>query len=72
MFFSGEVIEYGAVNFPELKMGHKTEDSKSVQSVGNSRMLHRSALIETLNLKAVVEYDLQKCMRKFLLEMLQI
>lgn len=63
VFITGDIIEHGALNFPELRMGinNSNEDSPScVQSVGNSRTLHKSALIEALNLKAAVEYDLKK------------
>lgn len=48
----------------ELGVGsasHST-DSLDVHSVGNSQTLRETAIIEALNLKAAVEYDVKNCM----------
>lgn len=38
-----------------------TTEGIDVHSVGNTLVLHQSALIEAFNLKAAIEYDLKKC-----------
>uniref|UniRef100_A0A3Q2PRZ4 Tetratricopeptide repeat protein 30 n=1 Tax=Fundulus heteroclitus TaxID=8078 RepID=A0A3Q2PRZ4_FUNHE len=43
---------------PELDVGVKTEGI-DVHSVGNSLVLHQSALIEAFNLKAAIEYQMK-------------
>ena len=50
-------------NLLELGVGaaaHST-DSLDVHSVGNSQTLQETAIIEALNLKAAVEYDIKNC-----------
>ena len=53
-----EIIERGINEHPELNVGMKT-DGIDVKSVGNSLVLHESALVEAFNLKAAIEYQLQ-------------
>ncbi|XP_028310276.1 tetratricopeptide repeat protein 30A-like [Gouania willdenowi] len=54
----GEIIERGIREHPELSVGMTTEGI-DVHSVGNTLVLHQSALIEAFNLKAAVEYQLK-------------
>lgn len=49
--------------FPELGVGMTTEGIE-VKSVGNTLVLHETALIEAFNLKAAIEYQLKKCESK--------
>lgn len=44
----------------ELGVGMTTEGIE-VKSVGNTLVLHETALIEAFNLKAAIEYQLKKC-----------
>lgn len=46
--------------FPELSVGMTTEGI-DIHSVGNTLVLHQTALIEAFNLKAAVEYQLKNC-----------
>lgn len=46
---------------PELSVGMTTEGI-DVHSVGNTLVLHQTALIEAFNLKAAIEYQLKNCM----------
>ena len=32
-----------------------------VRSVGNTKLLHKTALVEAFNLKAAIEYQLKNC-----------
>ena len=43
---------------PELSVGMQTEGI-DVRSVGNSALLHETALVEAFNLKAAIEYQLK-------------
>ncbi|KAK3520868.1 hypothetical protein QTP70_034870 [Hemibagrus guttatus] len=54
-----EIIEHGIQEHPELGVGMTTEGIE-VKSVGNTLVLHESALIEAFNLKAAIEYQLKK------------
>uniref|UniRef100_A0A3Q2CFI5 Tetratricopeptide repeat protein 30 n=1 Tax=Cyprinodon variegatus TaxID=28743 RepID=A0A3Q2CFI5_CYPVA len=53
-----EIIERGIREHPELDVGLKTEGIDD-HSVGNSLVLHQSALIEAFNLKAASKYQLK-------------
>ncbi|VVC98628.1 unnamed protein product [Leptidea sinapis] len=52
------VIEKGIRDHPELSVGMQAENSE-VKSVGNSLILHETALIEVFNLKSAIEYQLK-------------
>uniref|UniRef100_A0A8C6MKA8 Tetratricopeptide repeat protein 30 n=1 Tax=Nothobranchius furzeri TaxID=105023 RepID=A0A8C6MKA8_NOTFU len=52
------IIEKGIQDHPELSIGMKTEGI-DMHSVGNTLVLHESALIEAFNLKAAIEYQLK-------------
>uniref|UniRef100_A0A7N6AB73 Tetratricopeptide repeat protein 30 n=1 Tax=Anabas testudineus TaxID=64144 RepID=A0A7N6AB73_ANATE len=53
-----EIIERGIREHPELSVGMTTEGI-DVHSVGNTLVLHQTALIEAFNLKAAIEYQLK-------------
>ena len=53
-----EIIERGVREHPELSVGSNT-DGIEVRSVGNTQILHETALIEAFNLKAAIEYTLK-------------
>ncbi|XP_013888312.1 intraflagellar transport protein 70A isoform X2 [Austrofundulus limnaeus] len=53
-----DIIERGITEHPELSIGLKTEGI-DVHSVGNTLVLHETALIEAFNLKAAIEYQLK-------------
>ena len=53
-----EIIERGIRQHPELNVGMTTEGI-DVRSVGNTKALHDTALIEAFNLKAAIEYNLK-------------
>eukprot|EP00794_Sanderia_malayensis_P009076 gene9076-10045_t len=53
-----DIIEKGIREHPELSVGMTTEGIE-VRSVGNTRILHETALIEAFNLKAAIEYQLK-------------
>lgn len=53
-----DIIEKGIREHPELSVGMTTEGIE-VRSVGNTRVLHETALIEAFNLKAAIEYQLK-------------
>ena len=53
-----EIIEHGVREHPELSVGSNT-DGIEVRSVGNTQILHETALIEAFNLKAAIEYTLK-------------
>ncbi|XP_068193471.1 intraflagellar transport protein 70A isoform X2 [Antennarius striatus] len=53
----GEIIERGISEHPELSVGMTTEGI-DVHSVGNTLVLHQTALIEAFNLKAAMEYQM--------------
>lgn len=55
-----DIIERGIRDHPELSVGMATEGI-DVRSVGNTRTLHETALVEAFNLKAAIEYDLRNC-----------
>ncbi|XP_066498446.1 intraflagellar transport protein 70A isoform X1 [Hoplias malabaricus] len=57
--YIGEIIERGMREHPELGIGMTTEGIE-VKSVGNTLVLHETALIEAFNLKAAIEYQLKK------------
>uniref|UniRef100_A0AAR2JM64 Tetratricopeptide repeat protein 30 n=1 Tax=Pygocentrus nattereri TaxID=42514 RepID=A0AAR2JM64_PYGNA len=57
--YIGEIIERGMREHPELGIGMTTEGIE-VKSVGNTLVLHKTALIEAFNLKAAIEYQLKK------------
>ena len=48
------------ISFTELSVGMTTEGI-DVRSVGNTLVLHETALIEAFNLKAAIEYQLKNC-----------
>lgn len=52
------IIERGIQEHPELSVGLTTEGIE-VRSVGNTLVLHETALIEVFNLKAAIEYQLK-------------
>ncbi|NXK79654.1 T30A1 protein, partial [Amazona guildingii] len=52
-----DIIERGINQHPELSVGMTTEGI-DVRSVGNTMLLHRTALVEAFNLKAAIEYQL--------------
>nr|XP_046270277.1 tetratricopeptide repeat protein 30A isoform X3 [Scatophagus argus] len=56
--YIGEIIERGIREHPELSVGMTTEGI-DVHSVGNTLILHQTALIEAFNLKAAIEYQLK-------------
>ncbi|XP_037332946.2 intraflagellar transport protein 70A isoform X2 [Pungitius pungitius] len=56
--YIGEIIEQGIREHPELSVG-LTTDGIDVHSVGNTLVLHQTALIEAFNLKAAIEYQLK-------------
>uniref|UniRef100_A0A8C9XX37 Tetratricopeptide repeat protein 30 n=1 Tax=Sander lucioperca TaxID=283035 RepID=A0A8C9XX37_SANLU len=56
--YIGEIIERGIREHPELSVGMTTEGI-DVHSVGNTLVLHQTALIEAFNLKAAIEYQLK-------------
>lgn len=51
-----EIIERGIKEHPELSIGMTTEGME-VHSVGNTLVLHQTALIEAFNLRAAIEYQ---------------
>lgn len=53
-----DIIERGIREHPELSVGMTTEGI-DVRSVGNTMVLHETALIEAFNLKAAIEYQLK-------------
>eukprot|EP01034_Spumella_vulgaris_P021415 gene21415-27445_t len=53
-----EIIDKGIRNHPELSVGSNT-DGIEVRSVGNSAILKETCLIEALNLKAAIEYEMK-------------
>ncbi|XP_019745483.1 intraflagellar transport protein 70A isoform X1 [Hippocampus comes] len=56
--YIGEIIERGIREHPELSVGLTTEGI-DVRSVGNTLVLHQTALVEAFNLKAAIEYQLK-------------
>ncbi|CAH8299906.1 unnamed protein product [Schistosoma turkestanicum] len=56
--YIADVIEHGIRDHPELGVGMTTEGLE-VRSVGNTLALHETALIETFNLKAAIEFNLK-------------
>lgn len=53
-----DIIEKGIREHPELSVGMTTEGIE-VRSVGNTKILHETALVEAFNLKAAIEYQLK-------------
>lgn len=53
-----DIIERGIREHPELSVGMTTEGIE-VRSVGNTKVLHETALIEAFNLKAGIEHQLK-------------
>jgi tetratricopeptide repeat protein 30 len=53
-----DIIEKGIRDYPELSVGVTTEGI-DVRSVGNTALLHETALVEAFNLKAAIEYQLK-------------
>ncbi|XP_008056431.1 tetratricopeptide repeat protein 30B [Carlito syrichta] len=53
-----DIIERGIRQHPELGVGMTTE-GVDVRSVGNTLVLHQTALVEAFNLKAAIEYQLK-------------
>ncbi|XP_075871843.1 intraflagellar transport protein 70A isoform X2 [Nelusetta ayraudi] len=51
-----EIIERGIREHPELSVGMTTEGI-DIHSVGNTLVLHQTALVEAFNLKAAIEYQ---------------
>ena len=60
LHFSADIIERGIREHPELSVGLTTEGLE-IRSVGNTLILHETALIEAFNLKAAIEYQLKNC-----------
>ncbi|XP_033827298.1 tetratricopeptide repeat protein 30A isoform X2 [Periophthalmus magnuspinnatus] len=56
--YISEIIERGIREHPELSVGLTTEGI-DYHSVGNTLVLHQTALIEAFNLKAAIEYQLK-------------
>uniref|UniRef100_A0AAX7STA0 Tetratricopeptide repeat protein 30 n=1 Tax=Astatotilapia calliptera TaxID=8154 RepID=A0AAX7STA0_ASTCA len=56
--YIGEIIDRGIKEHPELSVGMTTEGI-DIHSVGNTLVLHQSALIEAFNLKAAINYELK-------------
>ena len=55
--YIADIIERGIKEHPELSVGLTTEGI-DVRSVGNTKVLHETALIEAFNLKSAIEYQL--------------
>lgn len=55
-FISGDIIDRGIREHPELGIGMATEGIE-VRSVGNTLTLHESALVEAFNLKAAIQFE---------------
>eukprot|EP00051_Salpingoeca_urceolata_P002818 m.53053 g.53053 ORF g.53053 m.53053 type:complete len:644 (-) comp12348_c0_seq3:32-1963(-) len=53
-----DIIERGIRDHPELSVGMTTEGIE-VRSVGNTKVLRETALVEAFNLKAAIEYQLR-------------
>ncbi|XP_016080619.1 PREDICTED: tetratricopeptide repeat protein 30B-like [Miniopterus natalensis] len=53
-----DIVERGIRQHPELGVGMTTEGI-DVRSVGNTLVLHQTALVEAFNLKAAIEYQLR-------------
>lgn len=53
-----EIMDKGIRSHPELSVGSGT-DGIDVRSVGNSAVLKETCLIEALNLKAAIEYEMK-------------
>ncbi|CAJ0565386.1 unnamed protein product, partial [Mesorhabditis spiculigera] len=56
--YISDIIDKGVKDHPELHVGMVTE-GLDVRSVGNSLLLHETALIEACNLKFAIEYRLK-------------
>lgn len=56
--YISEIIERGIREHPELSVGMSTEGI-DFHSVGNTLVLHQTALIEAFNLKAAIEYQMK-------------
>ncbi|NXY31936.1 TT30B protein, partial [Pomatorhinus ruficollis] len=56
--YISDIIERGIHQHPELNVGMSTEGI-DVRSVGNTLLLHRTALVEAFNLKAAIEYQVR-------------
>ncbi|NXF15683.1 TT30B protein, partial [Rhodinocichla rosea] len=56
--YISDIIKRGIHQHPELNVGMTTEGI-DVRSVGNTLLLHRTALVEAFNLKAAIEYQLR-------------
>lgn len=56
--YISEIIDRGIREHPELNVGMTTEGI-DFHSVGNTLVLHQTALIEAFNLKAAIEYQLK-------------
>uniref|UniRef100_A0A183E7Y6 Tetratricopeptide repeat protein 30 n=1 Tax=Gongylonema pulchrum TaxID=637853 RepID=A0A183E7Y6_9BILA len=56
--FIADIIDRGIKDHPELSIGMVTEGIE-VSSVGNTLLLHETALVEACNLKAAIEYNLK-------------
>ncbi|KAG9476070.1 hypothetical protein GDO78_002900 [Eleutherodactylus coqui] len=56
--YISDIIEHGIREHPELGVGMTTEGI-DVRSVGNTLVLHETALIEAFNLKSAIEYQLK-------------
>ncbi|KAF7991521.1 hypothetical protein HCN44_008892 [Aphidius gifuensis] len=56
--YIADIIEQGIRQHPELSVGMTTEGIE-VRSVGNTLILHETALTEAFNLKAAIEYQMQ-------------
>uniref|UniRef100_A0A915DKY2 Tetratricopeptide repeat protein 30 n=1 Tax=Ditylenchus dipsaci TaxID=166011 RepID=A0A915DKY2_9BILA len=56
--YISEIVDRGVKDYPELNVGMMTEGI-DVRSVGNTLLLHETALVEACNLKFAIEYKLK-------------
>ncbi|KAJ1513294.1 Tetratricopeptide repeat protein 30A [Coelomomyces lativittatus] len=54
--YVADLIDHGIRDYPDLNIGVSAHD---ILSVGNSKALHQSFLVEAFNLKAAIEYTLK-------------
>jgi tetratricopeptide repeat protein 30 len=56
--YIADIIEKGIREHPELNVGLATE-GLDTSSVGNSKILHETFLVEAFNLKGAIEYNVK-------------
>lgn len=59
MKYLAEIVDRGLREYPELFSQIDSVNLKELQSVGNTPLLKKTALIEAFNLKAAIEYDMK-------------